>query len=178
MKIFFTTIILLFSTILTQANSIYQRIDNFSIKENLTSNGKIAIIATDSSDIAQDYINGTFKFAINGFEQELKFNQGVAVPAHAIEGSTFVFFKHKNQEKTTAKLYFIYKKENKITPIKINGLLLLIIPAIIILVAYIAKRLIIVLIILALVYAYFSYSNGLSISQILETAFHSIENLV
>jgi hypothetical protein len=169
MRKFLIASVLLLISIVSQGQSTYQRIDNFIIKENLTSNGKVAIIAVDSSEIAQDYING--------FEQSLAFNNGVAVPSHPIESSTFALFKHKNQEKTTSKLYFLYKKENKITPVKINGLLLLIIPAIILLIAYTAKRLFSTFIILAIVYGYFSFSKGLSISQILESAFHVLKNL-
>lgn len=177
MRKFLIASVLLLISIVSQGQSTYQRIDNFIIKENLTSNGKVAIIAVDSSEVAQDYIHGTFKFTINGFEQSLAFNNGVAVPLHPIESSTFALFKHKNQEKTTSKLYFLYKKENKITPVKINGLLLLIIPAIILLIAYTAKRLFSTFIILAIVYGYFSFSKGLSISQILESAFHVLKNL-
>lgn len=178
MRNFLITSVLFFISIVSYAQSTSQRIDNFIIKENLTSNGKVAIIAVDSADVAQDYIHGTFKFTINGFEQSLAFNQGVAVPSHPIESSTFVFFKHKNQEKTTGKLYFLYKKDNKITPVKINGLLLLIIPAVILLLAYTAKRLFSTFIILAIIYAYFSFSKGLSVSQILESAFHVLKNLI
>ncbi|MGN0003258.1 MAG: hypothetical protein ACI35V_07475 [Sphingobacterium composti] len=177
MRNYYIVLLLILSTAVVKAQATFQRIDNFVIKENLTSNGKIAIVAVDSADAALDYINGTFKFTINGFEQSLAFHDGVAVPSHAIESSTFVYFKHKNQEKTTGKLYFLYKKENKITPLKINGLLLLIIPALILLVAYAAKRLLITFIILAIVYGYFSYSKGLSVTQILESAFQVMKNL-
>ena len=177
MRFFLISIFLFLYTFGAHAQSTKQRIDNFMIKESLTANGKIAIIAVDSGDVAQDYINGTFKFTINGFEQSLNFHDGVAVPAHPIESSTFVYFKHKNQETTTGKLYFLYKKDNNISPIKINGLLLLLIPAVILLIAYAAKRLFTTFIILAIVYFYFSYSKGLSLSQILESAFHTISNL-
>ena len=173
----FVTLTGLFLCIFTsQAQSNYQKIDNFTIKENLTSNGKVAIIVVDSADVANDKINGTFKFTINGFEQTIAFHDGVGVPSHAIENSTFVFFKHKNQDKTTGKLYFLYKKDNKITPIKINGLLLLIIPALVLLIAYVAKRMMTTVIILAIVYGYFSFSKGLSITQILESAFHILKS--
>jgi len=178
MKFFLTSILVLLCSWIASAQSIQQRIDNFMIKESLTENGKIAIIAVDSADVAQDHINGTFKFTINGFEQALNFHDGVAIPSHPIESSTFVFFKHKNQEKTSGKLYFLYKKDNNISPIKINGLLLLIIPAVILLLAYAAKRLFTTFIILAIVYFYFSYSKGLSISQLLESAFQTLKNLI
>lgn len=152
----------------------YQRIDNFIVKENLTSNGKVAIIAVDSMEHADESIHGTFKFSINGFEQSLEFHNGVAVPAHPIESSTFVYFKHKNLENTTGRLYFLYKKDNKITPFKINGLLLLIIPGLLLMIAYIFKRFLVMFLILAAAYAYFSFSKGLSPIQILESAYYTI----
>jgi len=174
-------IILAFSILCTlhlNAQSSTQRIDDFMIKENLTANGKIAIIAIDSLEKAEDHINGIFKFTINGFEQTLNFHDGVAVPSQPIEKSTFVYFKHKNQEKSNGKLYFLYKKDNNITPIKINGLLLIIIPALILLIAYAAKRLLSTFIVLAIIYGYFSLSKGLSISQILESAFEILGKLI
>lgn len=168
---------LLYST-LTLAQGQGMRIDNFDIKENLTANGKIAIVAMDSLDKAKEEINGTFKFTINGFEQNLAFHQGVAIPSHPIESSTFVYFKHKNQDKSTGKLYFLYKKGDEITPVKINGLLLILIPALLLVIAYALKRFLTTFIILAIIYAYFSFSKGLSISQILESAIEVIKRIL
>lgn len=170
MKNTFTFAILLFfcSTLFAQQGN--KDINNFLVKENLTANGKVAIIAVDSVETANEAINGTYKFSINGFEQTLAFHHGVGVPDHPIDGSTFVYFKHKNQNNSTGKLYFLYKKDNKITPVKINGLLLLIIPALLLLVAYAFKRLLTTFVVLAVVYGYFSFSKGLSVSQILESA--------
>ena len=178
MRNFCLILILFLCSISVQAQSSYQQIDNFIIKENITSNGKVAIIVVDSTEVAQDNINGTFKFTINGFEQSLDFHNGVAVPTNPIASSTFVFFKHKNQEHSTGKLYFLYKKDNNITPIKINGLLLLIIPAIILFIAYAARKLLITFIILAVIYGYFSLSKGLSLMQILESAFQVFKNSI
>jgi len=158
------------------ASGQYQRIQQFVVKENLTANGKIAIIAVDSVENADESINGTFKFTINGFEQKLDFHEGVAVPSHPIDGSTFVYFKHKNQEGSVGKLYFLYNKDNKITPIKINGMLLLIIPALILLIAYTFKRFLSTFVVLAVIYAYFSYSKGLSMIQLLESAYQTLKN--
>ena len=148
---------LLYST-LTLAQGQGMRIDNFDIKESLTANGKIAIVAMDSLDKAKEDINGTFKFTI--------------------ESSTFVYFKHKNQDKSTGKLYFLYKKGDEITPVKINGLLLILIPALLLVIAYALKRFLTTFIILAIIYAYFSFSKGLSISQILESAIEVIKRIL
>ncbi len=160
------------------ASGQYQRIDNFVVKENLTSNGKIAIIAVDSAENADESINGTFKFSINSFEQSLSFHQGVAVPSHPIDGSTFVYFKHKNQEGTVGRLYFLYKKDREITPVKINGVLLIAIPLLILLIGYVFKRFLTTFVVIALVYGYFSYSKGLSMIQVLESAYQTIKNFI
>ncbi|ERJ59452.1 hypothetical protein [Sphingobacterium paucimobilis] len=176
MRILFLLLVLICNSIASYGQSNQQYIDNFIVKENLTANGKVAIIAVDSSEVANEAINGTFKFSINGFEQTLSFHQGVGVPSHAIDGSTFAYFKHKNQNGSTGKFYFLYKKENKITPIKINGLLLLIIPAALLLLAYAFKRLLTTFVVLAIIYGYFSFSKGLSISQILESAFEVLKS--
>jgi len=177
MKTTLLIILALACSLLTQAQAKRLQIDNFQIKESLTGNGKIAIVATDSLDHPNENINGTFKFNINGFEQTLAFHHGVAVPSHPIDGSTFVYFKHKHQEKSTGKLYFLYKNDKNITPIKINGLLLIIIPAIILFIAYAFKRFLSTFIVLAVIYAYFSFSKGLSISQIVESAFEILKKI-
>jgi len=153
----------------------YQRIENFIVKENLTANGKIALIAVDSLENVNEHINGTFKFSINSFEQSLTFHDGVAVPSHPIDGSTFALFKHKNQHNSISKLYFLYKTDKEIIPVKINGLLLLIIPGIILLIAYMFKRFLTAFVILALIYVYFSSTKGLSLVQILENTYHTIK---
>lgn len=177
MKTTILLLIILAQSLLTLVQAQNLNIDNFDVKESLLRNGKIAIVATDSLDHAQEKITGVYKFSINGFEQSLKFQDGIATPSHPIDGSTFVYFKHKNQEKSTGKLYFLYKKEDKITPIKINGLLLLIIPAFVLLIAYTLKRFISTFIVLAIIYAYFSFSKGLSLSKVLESALEILKNL-
>ena len=54
-------------------------LNNFIVKENLLKNNKIAIIAVDSLDKPLENLSGTFQFSINGFGQELKFNNGKRV---------------------------------------------------------------------------------------------------
>ncbi|WP_140936768.1 hypothetical protein [Sphingobacterium lumbrici] len=154
-----------------------QRIDNFIVKENLTQNGKIAIIAVDSAEVADERIDGTFLFSMNGLQQSLQFHQGVAVPSQKIDGSTFVFFKHKNQDNSTGRLYFIYKNDNSLKPYKVNGLLLLIIPVLLLLIAYIFKRMLLTLVILGLIYGYLSFSKGLAFTQIIESTLQVVKNL-
>ncbi len=153
------------------------KIINFDIKESLTSTKKIAIIATDSLDTPLEDINGIFKFTINGFEQSLSFNNGIAIPSAPIDGSTFVYFKHKNQTSSVGKLYFLYKNDDGITPVKINGLLLLLIPIIVLFISFALKRFIVAFIIMAIVYSYFSISKGLSIFQLIESAFEILKKI-
>lgn len=155
-----------------------QRIDNFIVKENLTQNGKLAIIALDSTEQPMERINGTFVFNLNGFQQDLRFHDGVGVVQHPLESSTFVFFKHKNQENTVSKLYYIHKKDGQLKPFKINGLLLLLIPVAILLIAYLFKRFLATFVVLALVYAYFHFSKGLDLSHTLESILDALKNLL
>lgn len=152
-------------------------IDDFVVKENLSQNGKLAIIAVDSTEKANDHIQGTFLFSVNGFQQTLRFHDGVAVMADPIESSTFVLFKHKNQAKEVGKFYFIRKTDQGLSPYKLSGLVLILIPALILLVAYAFKRFLMVFVVLALVFAYLHFSKGLDISQLLESVFFGLKNL-
>lgn len=155
-----------------------QRIDNFIVKENLTQNGKLAIIAIDSVEEPMESVNGTFVFNLNGFQQDLRFHNGVGVVQHPLESSAFVFFKHKNRVNTVSKLYYIHKKDNELKPFKISGLLLLLIPVFVLLIAYIFKRFLVTFVVLALVYAYFHYSKGLDLSTMFESISDALKNLL
>ncbi len=161
---------------ITSLHAQTQRIDNFIVKENLTQNGKLAIIAVDSAETPQENINGTFIFNLNGFQQELSFHDGIAVVKHPLESSTFVFFKHKNQDNSVGKLYYVHKSSTGLKPIKIYGLLLLIIPVALLLIGYLFKRFLTMFVVLALVYAYFHYAKGLDLSKILESIFMALKN--
>ncbi|MFD2595888.1 hypothetical protein [Sphingobacterium griseoflavum] len=155
-----------------------QRIANFIVKENLTQNGKLAIIAIDSAEQPLENINGTFVFELNGFQQDLSFHDGIAVVKHPLASSTFVFFKHKNQDDSIGKLYYIHKSEQALKPFKISGLLLLFIPASLLFIGYLFKRFLTVLVVLAIVYVYFNYSKGLDLSKIIESIFTAIKGLI
>ena len=51
--------------------------NNFIVKANHFNN-QLEVIAADGADNPIENLNGTFIFSINGFEQELKFNNGTA----------------------------------------------------------------------------------------------------
>ena len=93
---------------LTKGNEVI--LNNFIVKEDLLKNNKIAIIAADSLDKPLENLSGTFQFSINGFGQELKFNNGVAVAAQPIDKSTFIYLRHENETGTHAKLYYVIRK--------------------------------------------------------------------
>lgn len=153
-------------------------INNFIVKENLLKNNKLAIIATDSLDIPIESLNGTFQFSANGFGQELKFNDGVAVLPQAINKSTFIYLRHENDFGTHGKLYYVYHKGNDLSPIKISWWLLLIIPAILILLAALFRKFIIVAIVLLIAIFYYNSSQGLKIPTFFDTIFDGLKNLI
>ena len=153
-------------------------INNFIVKENLLKNNKIAIIATDSLDIPMESLNGTFQFSINGFGQELKFNDGVAVMTQPINKSTFIYLRHENESGTHGKLYYVFQKGDSINPIKISWWVLVIIPLILILFAALFKKFIVVAIILLVGIFYCNSSQGLKITTFFDTIFDGIRNLI
>ncbi len=153
-------------------------INHFIIKENLIQNGKLAIIATDADEIPNESISGTYQFVINGFQQELKFNEGVAITPQAIETSVFVFIKHRNQNGSHGRLYYVLKNENGLNPIAINWYYLILIPAVILLIAYLFKRLMVLAIVILIGLFIFNYSKGLNLESIFETIVHGIKGLI
>ncbi|MFC5283332.1 hypothetical protein [Pedobacter alpinus] len=155
-----------------------QTINSFVVKENLLKGQKLAIIATDSLDNPIENINGVYNFSVNGFKQELNFNVGVAVCELQIEKSAFIFIKHLNDGKSPSNLYFVYKKDTNLNPIKISWYILLAIPLGLVLIGYMFRKMIgIVIFILSIIF-YFYYSKGLSIPTFFESIIDGIKNLI
>ena len=153
-------------------------IDHFIVKENLIKNGKLAVIATDADENPTDSISGTYQFVINGFNQELEFNEGVAITPNAIEASAFVFLKHRNQQGSHGRLYYVLKNDNGLNPIAINWYYLILIPAVVLLIAYLFKRLMVLAIVVLVGFFIYNYSKGLDLENIFETITHGIKGLI
>ena len=153
-------------------------IENFTVKEHLLKNSKIAVIATDSANKPLERINGTFQFSVNGFKQELKFNDGIAVAPQPIEKSTFVYLKHENESGTHSSLYYVIKKDDDLNPIKINWMVLLLIPLIIIAIATIFRKFIVFAIILLVIIFFFNSSKGLGIPTFFETIIDGLRSAI
>lgn len=168
----------LFILISTFAFAQQTNINNFLIKESLLKNSKLAIIAADSLGNPIEHITGLYTFSVSGFSQSLKFNNGIAVLPLPIERSTFVYIKHENITGTHSKLLYVYKKDNNLTPYTLSSLWLVIIPAVLALIAFTFRKLIIYAVIIFLVFMYFNHSNGLNLSTFFESVFDGLKNLV
>ncbi len=152
-------------------------IKNFIVKENLYKNNQLAIISADQDEKPVENLNGTFKFSINGFEQDLKFNDGVAVVAQPISKSTFIYIRHENEAGNQGKLYYVIRKYDMLNPIKISWFILVLVPALIILLAMMFRKFILIAGILLIVMFYFNSSNGLKVSTFFDTVFDGLKNL-
>lgn len=169
---------LFLSPLLLTARQDANTIERFIVRENLIKNGKLAVIATDSAENPRESVSGTYQFTINGFKQELTFHEGVATTPNAIESSAFVFLKHRNQQGSQGRLYYVLKSDKGLNPIAINWYYLILIPAIILLVAYLFKRLLILAIVVLVGLFLFNYNKGLNLENIVETIIHGIKGLV
>ena len=161
--------ILFFAIFLDKPQAQTVMTNNFLVKEHLLKNSKLAIIAADSVDKPIETVNGTFLFTLNGFRQELKFNDGIAVAPQQIEKSSFVYLKHENEAGTHSRLYYVIKKGEDLNPLKINWVLLLLIPLIIVAIAAMFRKFIIFGIVLLVIIFFFNSSKGLGIPTFFET---------
>lgn len=153
-------------------------IDHFMVSENLIKDDKLAIIATDVAEHPNEAISGTYQFVINGFKQELKFRDGVAITPNAIETSAFVFIKHRNQQGSQGRLYYIWKRDQGLTPIAISWYFLILVPAVILLIAYLFKRIMVLAIVVLVGLFIYNYSKGLDLENIFETISHGVKSLI
>jgi hypothetical protein len=152
-------------------------INNFIIKESLLKNSKLAVIAADSLENPLEHINGTYTFSVSGFKQTLKFNEGVAILPLQLERSSFVYIKHLNDRGTHSKLVFVHKKEGTLTPYVISAFGMILFPLIVIVIAFLFRKLLIIAIIILVVFVYFNHSNGLDFGTLMETLVDGIKRL-
>ena len=152
-------------------------IHHFVVKENPFAKDEVAIVATDTVGNVLENVQGVFSFTMNGFEEELNFDKGTAFYRHKIVRSTFLYAKHQDESGTHGILYYIYKTDDKLTPVHISWILLLAIPCGLFLLAYMFKRFIIVAVIIFCIFVYFNYHNGLSIPIFFESIIDGLKNI-
>lgn len=178
LKKFFFLILLLSAAFVYGEEKDEIQIDNFIIKETLTKNNKLAILACDSLEKPLEHINGTFQFTINGFKSPLKFNDGVAITTNEIENSTFVYLQHKNTSGTHSNLFYVLKKDDGLKIYKISWFLLVLIPIALVILVMLFKRFLWVALILLGVYFYFNSQKGLNLGSFLEIIMEGVKSLL
>lgn len=152
-------------------------ITDFEVRENLLKNGKLAVIAVDAEGTPQEQINGVYQFSMNGFQQELRFHDGVGIAPQPIESSIFVFIKHRNEVGSNGKLYYVLKNDQGLRPIYIPWYTLILVPLLVLLVAYVFKRLLILAVFLLIGLFIYNYSKGLNLERFLDTIVHGLKGL-
>lgn len=152
-------------------------LNQFMLKENPFAKDEVAVVATDSAGTVQENINGLFRFTINGFQEELKFENGTAFYHHKLEKSSFLYLKHKDEYASHANLFYIYKHDSKLDPYKISWKVLIAIPIILLLLGYMFKRFIIIAIVIFCIFSYFNYHGGMSLSTFFETIFDGLKHV-
>ena len=132
-----------------------EAINHFEVRENNYASNEVVVVATDTAGHVLEDVNGVFSFTLNGFQDTMKFVNGVAFYKHKIDKSMFLYVKHKNDSGTHSILYYVYSHNDKLSPLHISWVLLLAIPCALILLAYMFKRFIIIAIIIFCVFMYF-----------------------
>jgi hypothetical protein len=152
-------------------------IDHFEVKENPFAENELAIVATDSLDNIRENVDGLFSFAINGFQEEMKFEKGTAFYHRKLEKSSFFYVKHVNDSGTHSMLYYIYKQDGGLKPIKVSWALLLGIPLGLVLLGYLFKRFIAIILIVFCIFLFFNYQNGLSLGTFFESIVNGLRGM-
>ena len=174
-KWFYLVSLVLMSVFTARADN--QLIKNFAVKENPFGQDQVAIVATDTNGVVQENINGSFKFTINGFDEDLKFDNGTAFYHRKLDKSSFIYLKHENETGTHSTLFYVYKSGGKLSPIHISWIVLIAIPVILILLGYMFKRFIIIAAIIFCIFLYFNHHSGLDLRTFFETVIDGIRHL-
>ncbi len=152
-------------------------IDHFTIKENPFAKNEVAVIAVDTANNTLENINGLFTFTVNGFDEPLKFDKGTAFLRHKLDRSSFLYIRHENDSGTHSILYYVYKTDDKLTPIHISWILLLAIPITLVLLGYMFKRFIIIAVIIFCIFLYFNHHSGLNIPTFFQSIFDGLKGM-
>jgi len=152
-------------------------IKHFEVKENPFAKDEIAIVATDTSHNILENVNGKFTFSVNGFAEQLRFDKGTAFYRHKLDKSSFLYVKHVNDSGTYSLLYYVYQTDDKLIPVHISWMVLLIIPVMLVLLGYLFKRFIIFAIIIFCIYLYFTHHAGLGVSTFFESIFDGLKGM-
>lgn len=152
-------------------------LDQFILKENPFAKDEVAVVACDSAGNTVENISGLFNFTVNGFREELRFENGTAFYHHKLEKSSFLYLKHLDDSGSHARLFYIYKHDSKLDPYKISWKLLVAIPIILILLGYMFKRFIIIAFVIFCFFSYFNYHGGMSLETFFETIFDGLKHL-
>jgi hypothetical protein len=167
--LFFFSIVFAFADTVT--------INHFVVKENPSAQNEIIIVATDTANQVLESVKGHFAFTVNGFEDNLKFKKGMAFYRHKLDKSTFLYVKHENENGTHAILYYVYKSSDKLIPIHISWLVLLIIPITLIVLGYLFKKFIIIAVIIFALFIFFNYHNNLGMGTFFESIIDGMKSL-
>jgi hypothetical protein len=174
-KILLTCCLVTFAIAFTYADTI--AINHFVVKENPFAKDEIAVVAVDTANNIQENVNGVFTFTMNGFAEELTFDKGTAFYRHKLNKSSFLYARHQNDNGTHSMLYFIYRHDSKLNPVKISWVLLICIPLGLILLGYLFKRFIIIALVIFCIFMYFNYHNGLSIPTFFQSIIDGLKGM-
>lgn len=152
-------------------------INHFAIKENPFAKDELAVVATDTANNIIENVNGLFAFTVNGFQESLKFEKGTAFYHHKLDKSSFLYVKHVNESGTHSILYYVYKNDDKLSPIHISWVVLLAVPVLLVLLGYLFKRFIIIALIIFCIFLYFNHHAGLSIPTFFESIIDGLKGL-
>jgi hypothetical protein len=152
-------------------------INHFAIKENPFAKNELAVVAVDTAHNILENVNGLFAFTVNGFQEPLKFERGTAFYHHKLDKSSFLYVKHVNGTGTRSILYYVYKSDDKLSPIHISWVVLLAIPILLILLGYLFKRFIIIAIVIFCIFLYFNHHAGLSIPTFFESIIDGLKGM-
>ena len=152
-------------------------IKHFEVKENPFAKNQIAIVATDTANNILENVNGLFSFTVNGFAEQLRFEKGTAFYRHQLDKSSFLYVKHIDDSGTHSILYYVYKTDDKLTPIHISWVWLLAIPAALVVLTYLFKRFILIAIVIFCILLYFNHHAGLSVPTFFESIVDGLKGM-
>lgn len=133
-------------------------VHDFRLESDIDGDERLSVSALTREGAVDQQLEGTYTFVINGYIEKLNFDKGVATWNREIDNHTFLYMKYEGKSSTIYHLYYTQGAWVLSIPL----FLVILIPFLLILLTAVFRKLILMIIFLAIFVLFFLF-NGLDL---------------